>query len=101
MDQNFRIRIQRWALELGLTGYVEALRNLTLHLVCEGRKEVIENLVSCIKVNNEHIEVKEVNLTYEVSTGEFKTFEIRVMDIPLETYLGFQSMTKYFQSIRN
>ena len=87
----------------GLEGYTENLPNGIVNVVCEGEKEKIEEFVSKIKIKNEVVEVEDIKVKYDKSTGEFKGkgFVIKVEEslkgLIQEMFQGYATSERYFR----
>ena len=71
----FRYTIQRFALELGLTGWVKNLNDGRVEILAEGKKELIEELLVRI---NKYFEgyVRDSKITYKETKGDLVGFRI-------------------------
>jgi acylphosphatase len=74
---NFRWYTQRKAFELDLTGWVRNLWDGRVEAVFEGREEAVRKAVSWCHIGSPTAQVDDVEVTYEVPTGEFRSFYIR------------------------
>ena len=72
----FRAYTERWATELGLTGWVRNNPDGSVSAVIEGPRNRIEELIRRLKTKHPYAKVKEVELSWEPATGEFNSFRI-------------------------
>ena len=71
----FRYTVQRYAFDLGLTGWVKNLRDGRVEIMVEGKRELIEKLISEIsKYFDGYVRNKTVD--YKEAQGLFKGFQI-------------------------
>lgn len=74
----FRAFVSRWAMDLGLTGYV---RNLpggkVVEVRAEGDKGRLEQLIDYLKVGPAAARVEQVVTNYSQYTGAYSSFTIR------------------------
>ncbi len=83
----YRDFVQKVAINIGIKGYVENLKDGTVKIVCEAEKEKIEEFMKMIKVEVGLIKVTSIELIKtSPATGEFKYFEIKYG--PLEEELS-------------
>ena len=73
---NFRWFMQRRASELGLVGYVRNRSDGSVEFVAEGPREALERLLDFARVGPSSAVVENVEAKWNVSTGEFRRFEI-------------------------
>ncbi len=96
----YRDFVDEVAFELGLTGYVKNLKDGTVKVVCEGKKEKIEQLIKKIRIREYPIDVREVKVDYSKPTGEFKEFEIiREEKLPEATYERMDMAARYMREM--
>jgi len=75
---DYRDIIEDIAVKLGVKGFVENLRDKTVCVVCEAKKEVIDRFVDAIKIKNDIVDVKSVKIVEtSPATNEFKYFDIK------------------------
>jgi acylphosphatase len=74
----FRYYILRQAHNLGLSGYVKNLYTGEVHILAEGERGMIEELIKLTKTGPSHAHVKNCRVEWSESTNEFATFEIRL-----------------------
>ncbi len=72
----FRYTAEKIAMELALVGWVKNLPDQRVELVCEGAKEVIEELLEQIKESHLGPHIRRVECAWEKATGEFKDFRV-------------------------
>lgn len=83
----YRDFIDETAFNLNINGYVENLRDGTVHVVCEGHKDKIKEFMDKINIRQYPISVEKIDVKYANPTGKFKTFEIiRNEDLTTATY---------------
>ena len=73
----FRNNTQKKAQELGLVGWVRNLLSWKVEVLCEGRKEQIEQLIKWLNSGPRLAKVKDVKIEYGDATGEFNKFDIK------------------------
>ncbi|PKP56999.1 MAG: hypothetical protein CVT89_05230, partial [Candidatus Altiarchaeales archaeon HGW-Altiarchaeales-2] len=57
--------------------FVENVKPRDVKIVVEGEEEKIKKFIEKIKINEYPVDVKEINVSYEEPTNEFKYFEIK------------------------
>ena len=72
----FRYTAERFALDLGLGGWVKNLPDNRVEMVCEGPKEKIELLLDQIQKSPLGRTIIKTVCCWEKPTGEFKDFRI-------------------------
>ena len=72
----FRYTAERFALELGLRGWVKNLPDNRVEILCEGPKEKIEELFLNIQRSSLGAGARQGDSRWEDATGEFKDFRI-------------------------
>ncbi len=72
----FRYFVVRAARSSGLSGFVKNLRDGSVEVVAEGPREELERLIRVISEGPGRGRVKDVQLRWTESTGEFKSFEV-------------------------
>ena len=83
----YRDLVQRIARELGVKGFVENLRDGTVQIVCEAKREVLGDFVNRISVKEDFVDVKRAQIVEtSLATGEFGYFDVKFG--PLEEELG-------------
>jgi len=76
---NFRWYTRQQAAQLGLTGWVRNLRGgRRVQVVAEGAPQQLENLLLFLHQGPPLARVKEVQVSWEPATGEFKDFSVQV-----------------------
>ena len=73
----FRNFTQRNARRLGLTGWVQNLRDGRVEAVIEGKTESVAKLLKLIARGPRHARVDDIKTTDQKPTGEFNRFEVR------------------------
>jgi acylphosphatase len=74
---NFRWFTQRRASELGLVGYVRNRSDGSVEFVAEGSRDALERLLDAARMGPSSAVVENVDAKWDLSTGEFRRFEIR------------------------
>jgi len=83
----YRDLVQSMATSLGVKGFVENLKNGSVQIVCETQEEALKKFIKKIKVEEDFIRVKKVQVVEtSTATGEFEYFDIKYG--PLEYELG-------------
>lgn len=72
----FRDHTQRWAVSLGLKGWVRNLYDGRVEVVAEGEKPKIDDLISLLKGGPPRARVEEVEVGWEEYAGEFQDFRV-------------------------
>ncbi len=72
----FRDHTRRWAVSLGLKGWVRNLGDGRVEVVAEGEKENIEGLVANLKEGPPYAQVENVDIVWEEFRNEFSDFRI-------------------------
>ena len=72
----FRYTAERYALDLGLVGWVRNLPDNRVELVCEGTQEKIKEFLDQIQHGPLGPYLKKTVCEWEQPTGEFKDFSI-------------------------
>ena len=72
----FRYYAEKWALELGLTGWVKNLRDGRVEVLAEGDRENVGQFLERIKTGPRMAQVDSAEVRWEGYTGEFPGFEI-------------------------
>lgn len=72
----FRDHTRRWALSLGLTGWVRNLWDGRVEVVAEGEKERLEGLIARLKEGPPLARVENVSVDWEEYRSEFSDFRI-------------------------
>ncbi len=73
----FRFAAERIASSLDLTGYVKNLPNGSVEVVCEGRKQQLNDFLEGVS-HNVGGYISSENVQWERACGEFPSFEIRM-----------------------
>lgn len=74
---NFRYYTQGRAGDLGLTGWVRNLRDGSVEVVAEGRRQALEALAEFLKSGPPAAQVTDLKTTWAESGGEFTHFDVR------------------------
>ena len=80
----YRDIVQEAAIDLGFTGYVENMPDLSVRIVCEGPEEKIEEFLNRINVKNRLIDVKAIDVKKTEQEEHFEIFEIKRGDVSAE-----------------
>ena len=73
----FRWSTQNMAYELGLTGWVKNLRDGRVEAIFEGEEKIVREAVAWCQRGERPARVDDVEISYEVATGEFQGFRVR------------------------
>ena len=73
----FRFIAQRYANEVGVTGYVRNLWNSRVEIVAEGNKEEIEAFLKRIKTGSLAHYIEDIEVSFTPAKEEFKGFNIK------------------------
>jgi acylphosphatase len=76
----FRGYTRKWALELGLKGWVRNLYDGRVEAVAEGERSKVETLLSRIKTGPPLSRVENMDVAWEAYRGEFDDFRIAWLD---------------------
>ena len=80
----YRDVVERAARKMKLTGIVENIKPYDVKIICEGNKTSIDFFIKLIDIMEYPIEVEELEVSFEDSTGEFDYFEIKRGDMAEE-----------------
>ena len=72
----FRYTVERFALNLGLCGFVKNRSDGRVELVCEGPKTLIESFLREIRESSLGPHIKKADCLWEEPTGEFSDFVV-------------------------
>ncbi len=72
----FRYFTERWASELGLTGWVRNRFDGRVEVVAEGKKDGLEALLTRLREGPRSAVVEDVDVVWEQPTGEFRDFRV-------------------------
>jgi acylphosphatase len=72
----FRYYAEKWALSLGLTGWVKNLYDGRVEILAEGDRENIEQFLERVKTGPRMAHVDGADVEWQRYTGEFSGFEI-------------------------
>ncbi len=73
---NFRWFTQRRAAEFGLVGFVRNRSDGSVEFVAEGPRDALDRLLDAVRAGPASAVVENVEAKWDVSTGEFRRFEI-------------------------
>jgi acylphosphatase len=73
----FRAFVQEQALALGVTGWVRNTYNGEVEVLAEGPRAALDALMDKLRTGPRMAFVTEVRKTWETSTGEYFTFNVR------------------------
>ncbi len=73
----FRFTAQRYANEIGVTGYIKNLWSGQVEIVMEGEREKVETFLEKIKKGSLFRYIDDVETHYSEYTGAFRDFHIR------------------------
>ena len=73
----FRYTAQDIAMSLGITGWVKNLEDGRVEIVAEGKEKDLNEFLDKISKGQLGRYIKNVELSWEKSTGEFDVFDIR------------------------
>ena len=72
----FRDHTRRWAVSLGLTGWVRNLEDGRVEVTAEGDQRTLEELVARLRLGPPAAAVEEAKVAWEEFRGEFDGFRI-------------------------
>ena len=72
----FRDHTRRWALSLGLRGWVRNLYDGRVEIVAEGDKPLLHDLIARVREGPSHGRVDDLEVAWENPTGEFPDFRV-------------------------
>ena len=73
----FRFTAERIAVSLGLSGWVRNLFDGNVEVVCEGEESVLVDFINKMKSGPMKNYIKNAQITWQESTGEFTDFTVR------------------------
>ena len=73
----FRLYTRRQAQRIGVTGWVRNRWDGRVEAVFEGSDHAVQRAVAWCRIGSPDAHVKQVEVEYEPSTGEFRSFSIR------------------------
>jgi acylphosphatase len=76
----YRDHTRRWAISLGLKGWVRNLYDGRVELIAEGEKPKIEGLIRLLWEGPPMARVENIEVRWENYKGEFEDFRIALMD---------------------
>ena len=98
----FRDFIDEIAFNLNLNGYVKNLDDGTVQIICEGEDENIKELLKKVNITQYPIRVENIDVVYNKSTGEYRTFEIiREEDLTTATYERMDAAVRYMREMNS
>ncbi|MBN1271559.1 MAG: acylphosphatase [Candidatus Aminicenantes bacterium] len=74
---SFRYYTQKWALSLGINGWVRNLADGRVEILVEGKMEDLEELVARTKKGPPIAYVEKVEVDWQPYRGEFSEFRVR------------------------
>ena len=80
-------------------GRVSNLEDMTVEVICEGRREAIESLVSKIATYEDTVKVESVSVVYSAPTREFERFDVILGDTKSELVAGMVTLATYLDKI--
>ena len=72
----FRYYTERWATELGLTGWVRNLFDGRVEVVAEGKKDDLDALLARLREGPRSAVVEDLDVGWQEPTGEFRDFRV-------------------------
>lgn len=69
----------------------------TVEIVAEGARQDIESLIQNMRGYDEPVMVKDVRVSYQKATGEFKSFNIMIGDMITEMVEGIATYHMHFE----
>ena len=93
----FRYKVRASATSLGIKGHVKNLEDDTVEIVAEGARQDIESLIQNMRGYDEPVMVKDVRVSYQKATGEFKSFNIMIGDMITEMVEGIATYHMHFE----
>ena len=73
----FRAYVSRWAVELGLTGYVRNLPDGTVEVHAEGEKVQLEKLIDHLTAGPPAARVEKAVASWSEYSGNYSRFQVR------------------------
>ncbi|MEA1895597.1 MAG: acylphosphatase [Euryarchaeota archaeon] len=76
----YRDTVEKIARKLKLTGFVENLKPYDVRIVAEGKQDALDEFITHIRIEKHPItpiSVEDLDVRFEVATGEFEYFEIK------------------------
>lgn len=98
-ETGYRVIIQKTALKMGLTGYVENLKNGDVKVNCECEENKLDKFIEAITVRDDIVFVEEIEKKVEKASGEFESFEVKFGDLAFEMFQGYATAGKYFDRL--
>ncbi len=96
----YREYVHRVAIKLGITGYVENLRDDSVRIVAESDSEVADKFLDALKLHSEFIDVEKISVQKTDTTEEFRYFEIKRDDFATELIERLDTAVLYLDAIR-
>lgn len=72
----YRLKTRDEAIELGLTGWIKNQKDGTVEAVFEGPENLVKEIILWCKSGPKLAQVKNLKVTYEKATNDFKDFTI-------------------------
>ena len=72
----FRSNAAKKASEIGVTGWIRNLRDGSVEAIFEGNKKALEEIIDFCKIGPPGALVKNIELKWEPSTSQYRTFNI-------------------------
>ncbi len=88
-EMGYRATVLRLGQKAGITGYVENRPDLTVHMVCEGDRNVLDALLKAIDIHEIGMDVENIDVEWSEATGEFEHFTVKFGDLASEMFYGF------------
>lgn len=96
----FRDHIDEVAYDLDIKGWVKNLEDNTVKIVCEGKKESLDEFITRIHIKEYPIRVQEAIVEFSPGLGEFDDFTIiREEDIVHATYERMDAAGRYMREM--
>lgn len=74
----YRDHVQEVARSLNVKGYVENLRDGSVKIICEAKKDTLERFIQMINIKTDLADVEKIEIVrIEPATGEFDYFDIK------------------------
>jgi len=97
----YRDEVEEVALDLGIKGFVRNMEEKDrVEIVCESDERIIDKFLKKIKIKNEIIDVKKLDVKKIKPTGEFKTFRIIRGDKDSEIAERMDEAVKHLKGVK-
>lgn len=73
----FRFFVERYAVQLGLQGYVRNLYNGDVEIETEGDRSLVEEFIKEVKIGPRSAHIKDLKIEWTEYQNKFKGFEVR------------------------